>query len=83
MAVKSRHAGSPRFPAQRKSAQGESDPKMRPKGVVDGEQVKIPVLNYKCDGMTKEARLARCWKSWFKLVGGRFRKIRIFINAEK
>ena len=36
-------AESPRFPAQRSSAQGESAPKARPKGVVDGKQVNIPV----------------------------------------
>ena len=38
------HAESPRFPAQRSSAQGESAPKARLKGVVDGKLVKIPVL---------------------------------------
>ena len=43
MRVKFPHAENPRFPAQRSSAQGESGPKMRPKGVVDGKQVKIPV----------------------------------------
>ena len=36
-------AENPRFPAQRSSAQGESAPKARPKGVVDGKQVNIPV----------------------------------------
>jgi hypothetical protein len=44
MAVKNRHAESPRVPAQRFSSQGESVPKARPKGVVDGKQVNIPVL---------------------------------------
>ena len=44
MRVKNPHAESPRFPAQRYSAQGESVPKARPKGVVDGKQVNIPVL---------------------------------------
>ncbi len=44
MQVKNLHAVSPRVPAQRYSAQGESDPKARPKGVVDGKQVNIPVL---------------------------------------
>jgi len=42
MTVKNRHAVSPRVPAQRYSALGESDPKARPKGVVDGKQVNIP-----------------------------------------
>ena len=32
-----------RFPGQGKSSQGQSDPKARPKGVVDGQQVNIPV----------------------------------------
>jgi hypothetical protein len=44
MRVKTPHAESPRVPAQRQSAQGESVPKARPKGVVDGKQVNIPVL---------------------------------------
>ena len=37
-------AGSPRFPAQRSSAQGESAPKVRQRCVADGKQVNIPVL---------------------------------------
>ena len=32
-----------RFPGEGKSAQGESGPKSRPKGVDDGQQVNIPV----------------------------------------
>src|SRR4030095_10400081 len=43
MRVKSPHAASPRFPAPRSSAQGESAPKARSKGVADGKQVNIPV----------------------------------------
>jgi hypothetical protein len=78
MAVKSCHAGSLRVPVQRKSAQGESVPKVRLRSVTDGKQVNIPVLNDMGDGMTKEARLARCWKSWFKRVGRMFREIRTF-----
>ena len=35
-------AESLRFPGEGKSAQGESGPKTRPKGVVDGGQVNIP-----------------------------------------
>lgn len=42
--MKSPFAVSPRFPAQRSSAQGESAPKARLKSVVDGKQVNIPVL---------------------------------------
>ena len=41
--VKSSLAESPRFPAPRSSAQGESAPKARQKCVVDGKQVNIPV----------------------------------------
>ncbi len=41
--MKSALAESPRFPAQRSSAQGESAPKARLKSVVDGKQVNIPV----------------------------------------
>ena len=36
-------AESPRFPAQRSSAQGESAPKARQRCVADGKQVNIPV----------------------------------------
>ncbi len=35
-------AESLRFPGEGKSAQGESGPKARPKGVADGRQVNIP-----------------------------------------
>ena len=44
--VKSTLAESPRFPAQRSSAQGESAPKARQKCVVDGKQVNIPVPQF-------------------------------------
>ena len=33
-----------RFPGEGSSAQGKSGPKERPKGVSDGQQVKIPAL---------------------------------------
>ena len=33
-----------RFPGEGSSSQGKSGPKMRPKGVVDGQLVDIPVL---------------------------------------
>ena len=36
-------AVSLRFPEEGSSAQGQSVPKARPKGVVDGKQVNIPV----------------------------------------
>ena len=40
--MKSTLAESPRFPAQRSSAQGESAPKERAKDVSDGKLVNIP-----------------------------------------
>ena len=55
--VKSTLAVSPRFPAQRSSAQGESAPKARQKFVVDGKQVNIPVPLL--DAMGGRRRLAR------------------------
>ena len=33
-----------RFPGEGSSSQGKSGPKLRPRGVGDGQQVKIPVL---------------------------------------
>jgi hypothetical protein len=51
-------AVSLRFPEEGSSAQGQSVPKARPKGVVDGKQVNIPVpdcLRYD-DGVTQEDR---------------------------
>ena len=42
-------AESPRVPAPGRSTQGESAPKARPKGVVDGNQVNIPEP-VGCDG---------------------------------
>ena len=50
MEERSLHAGSLRIPAQRKTAQGESAPKTRLKSVVDGKQVKIPVLYLEVKG---------------------------------
>ncbi len=35
---------NPRFPEDGSSALGKSGPKARPRGVVDGQQVEIPVL---------------------------------------
>ena len=42
--MKNSLAGRPRVPVQRESGQGKSTPKARPKGVVDGKRVNIPVL---------------------------------------
>ena len=41
-------AVNPRFPQPCSSAEGEPDPKARPKGVADGKQVNIPVLAGSC-----------------------------------
>ena len=51
-------AVSLRFPEEGSSAQGQSVPKARPKGVVDGKQVNIPVpaRNRYYDGVTQEDR---------------------------
>src|SRR5690606_2855096 len=48
--VKSPLAVSPRFPAQRSSAQGESAPKARQRCVADGKLVNIPVPSYSAMG---------------------------------
>jgi hypothetical protein len=46
-------AECPRVPGEGSSAQGKSGPKARPRGVVDGQQVDIPVPLY--------ARPGRIW----------------------
>ena len=53
-----------RFPGAGSSAQGKSGPKARPRGVVDGQQVDIPVLHpiVMSEGGTQEASSAWCWK---------------------
>ena len=49
-----------RFPGEGSSAQGKSGPKERPKGVSDGQQVKIPALQIylkdACDTGVEETR---------------------------
>src|SRR5215510_7405361 len=74
-----------RIPEQGYSAQGESVPKARPKGVADGNPVNIPEppIGRYHDGGTQEARRTGCWTSWAKLVGGRSRKIRSFIQRRE
>ena len=49
-----------RFPGAGSSAQGKSGPKTRPRGVVDGQQVDIPVLRLivMSEGGTQEAKHA-------------------------
>ena len=42
--VRIQRTENPRIPEEGSSALGKSGPKARPKGVVDGQQVEIPVL---------------------------------------
>ena len=58
----------PRFPEEGSSALGKSGPKARPRGVVDGQQVEIPVLKLfdKSKGGTQEANDACSWKNMCK-----------------
>ena len=53
-----------RIPGEGSSAQGKSGPKVRPRGVADGQQVEIPVLKLfdMSKGGTQEANDACCWK---------------------
>jgi hypothetical protein len=76
-------AVSLRVPGEGSSSQGKSGPKARPKGVVDGKRVNIPVPLNRSEVVTKEGRSAGCRISWCKLVGGRDRQIRLFSNSEK
>ena len=57
-----------RFPGAGSSAQGKSGPKVRPRGVADGQQVEIPVLKLfdKSKGGTQEANDACSWKNMCK-----------------
>ena len=47
MWVRIPHTENPRFPEEGSSALGKSGPKARPKGVVDGQRVEIPVPDRK------------------------------------
>ena len=72
---------NPRVPGPGESSQGKSGPNTRPNGVVDGQQVNIPVLGvYRLtEGVTEKDSVARDWLFWFKYVGGRHRQIRAVI----
>ena len=61
-----------RFPGEGKSAQGKPVPKVRPKGVADGESVNIPTPLIGClsYGGTQKAEPSRDQKCAFKPVGG-------------
>ncbi len=78
--VRIHFAVSPRVPGEGSSSQGKSGPKARPKGVVDGKRVNIPVPLGLSDGVTEKGRSAGDWLSRFKLVGGRDRQIRLFLT---
>ena len=56
-------AVNPRVPGPGESSQGKSDPKARPKGVVDGHQVNIPVLGmYRLtEGVTEKGNTSTDW----------------------
>ena len=56
--VRIHFAENPRVPGQGSSSQGKSGPKARPKGVVDGKQVNIPVPPYMSEGVTEKGRSA-------------------------
>ena len=53
---------NPRFPEEGSSALGKSGPKARPRGVVDGQQVEIPVLLYNRTVGTRVESVSRVWK---------------------
>jgi hypothetical protein len=55
--VRTLSADSPRIPESGQSPQGKSEPKARPKGVVDGKRVNIPVPDVWSDaGVEKDSR---------------------------
>ena len=71
-------AVSLRFPEEGSSAQGQSGPNARPKGVADGYPVNIPELptfRYHDEG-TQEANRSHDWTCGFRSVGGSSRQIR-------
>ena len=72
-----------RFPPEGSSAEGKSGPKARPKGVVDGKQVNIPVPPIVSDGVTEKDRSAKCRITWFKHVEVRNRQIRSFLTSRR
>ena len=73
-----------RFPEEGSSAQGQSGPNVRPKGVADGHPVNIPELPKQrlYDGGTQEVSPAYDWMCRFRHVGGTTRKIRWFAFLE-
>ena len=60
--VRIQRTENPRIPEEGSSALGKSGPKARPKGVVDGQQVEIPVLRYNRTVGTRVESISREWK---------------------
>ena len=71
-----RSAESLRVPEEGSSTQGKSGPKARPKGVVDGQQVDIPVppSTVMSEVVTQEGSDADGWICLFKQQEGRVGK---------
>ena len=63
IAVRTSNAENLRFPGEGQSAQGQSVPKARPKGVADGQQVNIPAPPQRryYDGGTEKDKHTHCW----------------------
>jgi hypothetical protein len=65
--VRTPSAGSTRVPGSGQSPQVESEPKVRPKGVVDGKRVNIPALRVWSDAGAQEDRQGRSLDSGLRL----------------
>ena len=65
--VRTPSAVSPRFPESGQSPQGESGPKARPNGVVDGKLVNIPAPNVWSDAGVEKESLSRSLDSGLRL----------------
>ncbi len=65
--VRTPSAGSTRFPGRGQSPQGESEPKARPKGVVDGKQVNIPAPDLWSDAGAQKDKQSRSLDSGLRL----------------
>ncbi len=67
-----------RFPGEGSSAQGKSGPKLRPKGVGDGQLVEIPIPPQivNSDGVTQEDDLSVPLVEYVQALSGCRRQIR-------
>ena len=59
MQARNLHVESPRFPGEGSSAQGKSGPKLRPKGVDDGQSVDNPIPPYLNEAVTQKDSMSR------------------------